>query len=871
MKLIFKFAIVLAGIILIAGCDQTSTTQNQGKAVEYLTRAESYFQQGQYSAASIEARNAIKEDPTNREAYLLISRILYEQGNHEQSVKALQELPKTDIRVVELLGNNYLKQGKFRSLANLIAEAPKDATSAQSWELAKLEAYAAINQKKAIDIDKQIASLMNLAKKPAQKAASELVRAEYYKSQNQTDKQLLALDKALAYEPNSVDAILEKAKIRYAEKNYEAAEDLLSQALINLPSADSMTLKRVEVLQAMAATLTRQNRTGEAMIYSKLIAEANPKAQELKHEFDMGIEKLKAGNINEAEDIFSKLYLTDHAKVAGSILGMIKFTQGQYEDAAEYFENTIDPETASPEVLRAFAESQLRTKNPQMALQTIEANIQEHPEDGNLLGIYGLALLASGETDKGIANIQKALALDPTRVRLHLALAAAYNAQNNNNAALTELKKAYDTSPEDISIQERLALQYAMMKDGNGLQSFAEGLSKSQSNPSRALAGLIFLQTTPDKGKAYLDELYAESPSDPAILNAQLRKSLQTGDYSQVIRIGKILTNTRPDDIQILGAIVQAYRKQQNLNGALEFLNDLSEKSSNIWGPDYIIALIHLSARDFEKSIASINRATSKSGFNDVTSRLYNRIYFSYASQLAQRGDRDHARSVVMEAMQNNEVNPMFLHLLIKIELADDKLAEAEKLLAELKQTASGTALLNQAMGDVSVKKNDGDAITHYKAAWQMTPSDAVALSIWKLLKDNNTAEQQQFLTDWKNKLPKSFVAPYIEGMQYQTSGKANNAIEAYRKSLAINPNQPVVLNNIAWLLMEKGQFDEALRNGEKAAKLAPESASILDTYGWIAYKAGKKDLAITTLEKALANEPGNHEIQQHLDTVKAK
>src|SRR5690606_24272043 len=174
---------------------------------------------------------------------------------------------------------------------------------------------------------------------------------------------------------------------------------------------DNMTLQRMEVLQAMAATLSRQNRSGEAMIYSKLIAEANPKAQEIQTEFEQGIEKLKAGELKNAEEVFSRLYLNNNARLAGSVLGLIRFQQGDYEKAMQFFEDTIDPETASPELLRAYAESQLRMRHPEQALQTIEANVNEHPNDPDLLGVYGLALLATGKTDEGIAQLNRALEL----------------------------------------------------------------------------------------------------------------------------------------------------------------------------------------------------------------------------------------------------------------------------------------------------------------------------------------------------------------------------------------------------------------------------------------------------------------------------
>ena len=870
MKLKTLSALLLASALITTGCDQADPKQD--KVNDILMRAQSYFNQGQFSAASIEARNALKEDAKNVNAYLLVARIYFEQGNYSQSTKVLLELPQTNMEVVELLGNNYLRQAKLKSLNQLLTSVESNPEASKSWELNRLRAISLIQQGKLDQASKQIDTLLALATKQDQKAAAEVVRSYYYSEQKDKSKQMQALDQALNYAPNFVDALLEKAKYQFAEKNYEAAEDLLSQALIALPRTDAMTLKRLEVLQAIASTLSRQNRSGEAMIYSKLIAEANPKAQELQNEFEQGIEKLQSGDVKSAEEIFSKLYVTDHARLAGSVLGLIKFQQGEYKEAAEFFQDTIDPETASPEVLRAFAESQLRMRNPEQALKTIEANVQQHPDNADILSVYGLALLATGDTAKGIDTINRALQLDPSRANLHLALANAYNAQNQPDKAMQEAEKAYAANKNDIAVQERLAMQYAMTGKVNELTRFAREISQSQSIESQALAGLILLRTEPKTGAKLLDDLYAKSPSDPSVLRAQLRKNILAQDSSQVIRIGKLLVSQDANDIGTLGAITQAYARQNQADDALAYLKQLSEESASSWGPDYVMAAQAFVGKDFQRATDHVNKAVAKSGYNQVSTRLYAQIYLANASSQAQAGNYAQAREIIMEAMQSNEVSPALLHLLIRVELADKNVTEAEKLAGELKQTSPGSQITNHALGDIAAAKGDpATALTHYQSAWALKPSDALAADIWKLMGDASAQKQDEFLADWSQKLPKSIVAKNISGMRYQEKGNAAEAIKAYEASLSINQRQPVILNNLAWLLMEANRISEAYAHAEKAVELTGNNPSILDTFGWIAFKAGRKDVAQASLEKALELQPDNNDIKAHLAAVKGK
>lgn len=870
MKLKTITALLLASSVLTSGCNQADQSEN--KSNDILMRAESYFQQGQYSAASIEARNALKEDASSLGAKLLIARIYFEQGNYSQSVKVLLELPQDNVNVIELLGKNYLYQSKFKTLESLLKSTSSLAGAANSWELNRLRAMTLLQQGNLEQAKVKIDQLASAASSQEQKAAAEVVRSFYFGKRNDSARQQQALEQALAYAPGDIDALLEKAKLRYAQKNYEAAEDLLSQALIALPRTDAMTLKRLEVLQAMASTLSRQNRSGEAMIYSKLIADANPKAQELQNEFERGIDKLKSGDLKDAETIFSKLYLTDHAKLAGSVLGLIKFQQGDYKGAEEFLQDTIDPETASPEVLRAFAESQLRMRNPQQALKTIEANVQQHPDDPDILSVYGLALLATGDSAKGIEAIQRVLELDPQRAVLRVALANAYNALGQPEKALQESEKAYASRKDDLSVQERLAMQYAMMGKTAELTRFAREINQSSAIESQALAGLILLRVEPQAGAKLLDDLYARSPSEPAVLRAQLRKHALAKDFNQVIRIGKLLVAADNNDLGALGAVTEAYARMNQSDAAQQYLKQQSDGSASAWAPDFVLANLAFRTRDWQQATTHINKAVSKSSYNQITTRLYSQIYLAHASNLAQGGHYDDARDSIMEAMQNNEVSPALLHLLIRVELADNNLTEAEKVMAELSNLSPDSQITKHSQGDIAAAKGDkAAALTHYQNAWNLGASDVLGADLWKLMDNAAPSEQERFLAEWRQKLPRSVVATNIAGLRHQEKGRSADAIKAYQESLAINGLQPVILNNLAWLLMEANRMGEAFTHAEKAVELAGNNPSILDTFGWIAFKAGRKDVALANLEKALQLQPDNEEIKAHLDAVKAR
>jgi predicted Zn-dependent protease len=76
-----------------------------------------------------------------------------------------------------------------------------------------------------------------------------------------------------------------------------------------------------------------------------------------------------------------------------------------------------------------------------------------------------------------------------------------------------------------------------------------------------------------------------------------------------------------------------------------------------------------------------------------------------------------------------------------------------------------------------------------------------------------------------------------------------------------ITPNNPIALNNLAWVAGELGDA-RAVGYAERALKLAPNSANILDTLGALLVKQGDAKQGITYIERARSIDPKRAEFQ---------
>jgi uncharacterized protein (TIGR03790 family) len=103
-----------------------------------------------------------------------------------------------------------------------------------------------------------------------------------------------------------------------------------------------------------------------------------------------------------------------------------------------------------------------------------------------------------------------------------------------------------------------------------------------------------------------------------------------------------------------------------------------------------------------------------------------------------------------------------------------------------------------------------------------------------------------------------------LAGLEDQ-AGDYESAIRRYEQVLAMQPEQPIALNNLAYALATHRKTPaEALPLARRAAALAPGSAAVLDTLAWIEYLAGNSAVATTLFAKAIQLGPTIAEIRLH-------
>lgn len=175
-------------------------------------------------------------------------------------------------------------------------------------------------------------------------------------------------------------------------------------------------------------------------------------------------------------------------------------------------------------------------------------------------------------------------------------------------------------------------------------------------------------------------------------------------------------------------------------------------------------------------------------------------------------------------------------------DLLDDhgRTDEAVKILRRLERDDATSALAASALGDVYREAKDWPAaIEAYSRAIDRTGPDFVE-DDWPLF--------------------------YARGIANERASRWDAAEADFRQALALKPEQPLVMNYLAYSWVERGEhIDEALKMLQRAVDLRPDDGFVIDSLGWAYYRLGQYDKAVEILETAIQFSPYESTLNEHL------
>lgn len=109
----------------------------------------------------------------------------------------------------------------------------------------------------------------------------------------------------------------------------------------------------------------------------------------------------------------------------------------------------------------------------------------------------------------------------------------------------------------------------------------------------------------------------------------------------------------------------------------------------------------------------------------------------------------------------------------------------------------------------------------------------------------------------------------YSRGIAFERAKQWDRAEADFRRALALNPEQPQVLNYLGYSLLDQNlKIDEALGMIERAVAQRPEDGYIIDSLAWGYFLTGRYAEAVVQMERASLLMPVDPIVTDHLGDV---
>jgi putative PEP-CTERM system TPR-repeat lipoprotein len=880
--------VLVAALLTMAACGGPDTG-------ELVASAKTYLAKHDLKSAMIELRNARQKEPSNAEVRFLLGRTFLESGDPvgaESELRKALELKYSPETVLPLLAQSLIAQGNHKKLATEFANPPISDPKARA-DIQTSVAIAALAQG---DIKQAQELLKSALEANPSFARAHVVRAQLALRGGDLAAALAALDAALGFAPNDPEAGVMKAELMAAQRKTDEAIRLLEETASANPNAMQVRFSLVTMLvtngrvDKAVATLESMKKDAPGdfrTVYSDALvllakgdaAKARDRTQKLiaarpdhmPSLFLSALANYQLKNYSVAEDALQTVIARlPNDPVPRRLLVATHIKSGRANQALETAEAALRRVPDDPVLLRLAGEARIVTGNVAEAMRLYE-RATAVDRDPNATGRLRLAQirLASGDTTRGLADLEQLSAQDSTKIQADLALYSAHlrkreydkalaavaaiekkqpgnalNAELRGNVYLaryqlkearTHFAKALELEPNRLASARSLAiidLQEGKPADARARYEKIIAAQPKNEQPLIALAEILALSGAPDaEVKSALDKAIAANASAVGPRLALIAHYRRTGDNKSALEAARAAAAALPNEPRI----VEAYGAMQLASGeivpARETFTRLAELLPQNPAPLLRVSEAHLATRDYVSALDAQRKALA--------------IQPDYAPAL-----------VALATTYLLSGNP------------DEAISEARRLQRERPKAGIGFALEAELL---AAQKKFAEALPPMREAISRQPSPGLASRQFALLAAaGRMGDANAFADRWTKEHPKDAGFLSLVGQQRQAAKDNAGAASAYRAALEIEPDNIVVLNNLAWLLNEQGK-PEARDLAERAYRLAPLNASVVDTLGSVVLKQGDTARGLVLLRQATNLAPQDPRMRLNLARALAK
>ena len=864
-------ASALSAALVLAACGGESSESLLSSARDYIAKNDN-------KAAVIQLKNALQNDPKLAEARFLLGKAMLDDGDAtsaEVELRKAMDLNYPNEQLVPLLARAYLMLGQPKKVIDELATKPLTTPTSQA------DLATSVGQAQLV-----------LGKLDAGRAA---------------------IDSALAASPDFAPALVAKARLLAANRDFAAALSVLAPALQKAPGlADAWFLKgsilsvqgdfpagaeayrkaleiKPDFLPAHTALVARSlderklEDAAKQLEAMRKIAPKHPQTVYLQAEL-LYLQK----NFQAARETLQQyLKAIPDSGPALQLAGLVEYELKSYTMAEDYLQRALPKTPEAGLARRVLVASFLRNRQPEKALATLEPILDKIGEDSNMQALAGEVFMQNGDVEKAAEYFAKSAQLDPenskkrtsvalsrlamgetaegnrelqeiaaadTGVNADLALIASQLKNRQFDAALVSIDALAKKQPDNpVALNLRAVTMLGKRDVAAARKSFEDALKLSPNYfPAAAgLANLDLADKKPEDAQKRFESVLAKDPKNVqaqlALAGLRLRLGAPTDEVAGLINAA---LKEKPDETAPRLALIGLYLNARDSNKALAAAQDALGVMPN--SPEILDAAGRAQqlAGDFNQALATYSKLSSLLPKSPLPQLRMAEI------QLAAK-NKDAAMQSLRKALAIKEdlieAQRGMMMLDVDAGRTDNAIAIARQVQKQRPKEAVGYIF----EGDVyALKKNWADAVSVYRTGIKQSGSTELAVKLHAVLNaSKGAAESDKFVAEWLKDHPKDLQFQLYLAEAANAQKNYARASKYYRVLVDAQPENPAMLNNLAWTLSQT-KDPKAIDYAEKAYKLAPDQAALMDTLGVLLVDRGDTERGIGLLRKAIEATP---------------
>lgn len=853
-----------------------------------LSSARDYIAKGDFNSAAIQLKNAADKASNDGEIRYLLADTLLKAQNPEGAVReyqralelgiaperiypplarALLEASSPEKVITELVGKSVANPSAMADLQTSIGQAflttgkKREARAAFQRALTLSPGYpgAVIGEARLLAGEGKlkeadgIASEV-LAREPENPEALYL-QAQVMRDLGRTQDAIAALEKVIKVRPRTVTARRDLASLLIQGGQYD-------QAAVVVEDAKKIAPKDSQLAFLDAQIALQRGNLGEARTLVHQVIRANP--DNVAALALAGRIELQSGSYNFGEQFLRKALAAEpQNRSVRHLLVSLYLQAGEPARALEAIQPLLGSSETDPLTLLLAGETYLASRDFKTASQYLQRVGSLDGQGAATRTRLAQMKFAVGDADRALKDLQAISKSEPDYFQADIALVTSFMQRGDLDAALEASKTLEGKQPSNpITYQLQGAIYLAKHDIANARASFEKSLAQQPSYlPAlQALARLDLQDARAADAARRYDRAVTNDPENAAVLlsYAALLRAI-SADTSKELPLLERALKAAPGVAEPHVAIIDFYLRRPDPKKAL----DLAQQAIVAFpdNPSIVEALgqTQLATGGVDQAIQTFGQLARLSPFS-VSAQI------QLAGAYAAANDYPRALQTLRGAQKGDQsradLSAAVVSVLVKAERFEEAIAEARALQKRRPQDAAGYVL----EADVRVaQKRWLDAAVQFRTALARSKDQRVANSLVASLKqlDAGGGSAVGLIGRWLKEDPKDFASHVYLADQAMARKDYKAAVPHLRILVQAQPNSAVLLNNLAWAGSATGEVD-ALQYAERAQRLAPGNPMIMDTLGWLLVERGEVKRGSEILQQAVALAPNSQEIRLH-------